>query len=672
MAPLGFGVRIVRGTILIPSVNPVDCRRTDFGQQESSYIRARRNAWNTVLTLLCRFQLALTLGEWNDRRAGEALAKLAVSDHTNSWMRAAVVSSAVHQPGVILNQVLSLPSDCPSRAEMISKLIATASGIKDPMGLETILVALGRPASSAAPEPWLFGALADLQESLQRQNLSLTQFVTSKDPELRSGARNIQLAINKAGTLAGSMVETPENAQSRVAIVRLLAWSTNQNDLETLVSIATKRSGSLQKAALSSLKARRDPSLPAALLAAWTKASPSLRERFLELLLSRDESVIELVEAVEKNIIVPTEIPIANRQQLQKSANPKIQERALALFPVHSGNRSDVVKKFATVKQLAGNPEHGAEVFSSACATCHQLKGIGYAVGPDLAPLNDKPVDDFLMAILDPSAAIEPRFVQYNIQTKDDRTLAGVVQNETATSLTLVQSGGVRETILRSDIAGIRASTLSLMPEGLEEGKQPQDFADLIAYLKSQPSPFGSASAEKADAARKRLLADPAYTKPAIKSAAESLPYPSWLGTLPLHHCRMTDGHSTLTWICPAPKDFKPHAMNLFRVAAGMGFLSEFSGKFFLKVNGHSAVDFDVSLHDAIWKNPASEVIAQYQVMESNDQDSNGILTISVRGEWLQPGQPVAFEVTGSASNSQRWFGIYTLDPTPQTTAAGR
>ena len=88
------------------------------------------------------------------------------------------------------------------------------------------------------------------------------------------------------------------------------------------------------------------------------------------------------------------------------------------------------------------------------------------------------------MAILDPNAAIEPRFINYQIETKDGRSLSGVVKAESSTSLTLAQGGGLEEKILRSDIAEIRASNLSLMPEGLEQGMTPQDLADLIAYLK--------------------------------------------------------------------------------------------------------------------------------------------------------------------------------------------
>ena len=39
--------------------------------------------------------------------------------------------------------------------------------------------------------------------------------------------------------------------------------------------------------------------------------------------------------------------------------------------------------------------------------------------------------------------------------------------------------------ILRGDLREIRATGVSLMPEGLEQGVTPQAIADLIAFLKS-------------------------------------------------------------------------------------------------------------------------------------------------------------------------------------------
>ena len=69
----------------------------------------------------------------------------------------------------------------------------------------------------------------------------------------------------------------------------------------------------------------------------------------------------------------------------------------------------------------------------------------------------------------------------------------------------------------------------------------------------------------------------------------------------------------------------------------------------------------EVTLSDASWHSKDGRVFMRYEVMENNAEDSNGVLTISVRGVLLKPATPVAFEVIGSPTDSQRWFGIYLL-----------
>jgi hypothetical protein len=45
-------------------------------------------------------------------------------------------------------------------------------------------------------------------------------------------------------------------------------------------------------------------------------------------------------------------------------------------------------------------------------------------------------------------------------------------------------ANGVEEVISRDRIRELRASTLSLMPEGLEKTILPQDLADLLEFLR--------------------------------------------------------------------------------------------------------------------------------------------------------------------------------------------
>jgi putative heme-binding domain-containing protein len=107
-------------------------------------------------------------------------------------------------------------------------------------------------------------------------------------------------------------------------------------------------------------------------------------------------------------------------------------------------------------------------------------------VGPDLSGVNNKTKEELLKAILDPSAAIEPRFVNYMVTAKDGQVYDGVIANETPAAITL--RGGTEEgdqTILRRNVAEVRASSISLMPEGLEKSVNKKDMADLISYLRA-------------------------------------------------------------------------------------------------------------------------------------------------------------------------------------------
>src|SRR5207245_2931012 len=104
--------------------------------------------------------------------------------------------------------------------------------------------------------------------------------------------------------------------------------------------------------------------------------------------------------------------------------------------------RAEAMAQYQEATTMKGDAAKGRIIFGKNCAACHQLKGQGNAVGPNLALLADKTPGDFLLAIIDPNAAVEPRFLAYNIETKDDRSLTGIVSAESSTSLTLVQPGG--------------------------------------------------------------------------------------------------------------------------------------------------------------------------------------------------------------------------------------
>jgi hypothetical protein len=119
-----------------------------------------------------------------------------------------------------------------------------------------------------------------------------------------------------------------------------------------------------------------------------------------------------------------------------------------------------------------------------------------------------------------------------------------------------------------------------------------------------------------------------------------------------------------LIWqTAPVPADWKSDDAFEFRLPGAMGFASNPSGKFTLTLNHQASIDFDVALTDKSWQSSDGKLRLNYSVMENNQEDSNGVLVIEAAGSLLEPGKPATIEVTCSAAHSQRWFGIYLLQP---------
>jgi len=106
-------------------------------------------------------------------------------------------------------------------------------------------------------------------------------------------------------------------------------------------------------------------------------------------------------------------------------------------------------------------------------------------VAPPLVTVKTKGREGIFTAILDPNKEVAPQYIAYIVNTKDGQTLAGIITNDNASSMTLKIMGGVEMNIPRSNIKGSSASGASLMPEGIEAGMTVQDMADLLDFIES-------------------------------------------------------------------------------------------------------------------------------------------------------------------------------------------
>jgi putative heme-binding domain-containing protein len=144
----------------------------------------------------------------------------------------------------------------------------------------------------------------------------------------------------------------------------------------------------------------------------------------------------------------------------------------------------EVFRKF--VAALAGPRDlrHGHELFVQACATCHRIAKEGSEVGPDLLGQVGMAEESLLKDLLLPNERIRPGYETTLVQTRDGGAVTGLLKTDGATSLTLMQAGGVEQVLLRKDVAGVRRLATSLMPS-FAESLKPSDAADLLAWLRS-------------------------------------------------------------------------------------------------------------------------------------------------------------------------------------------
>jgi putative heme-binding domain-containing protein len=173
-----------------------------------------------------------------------------------------------------------------------------------------------------------------------------------------------------------------------------------------------------------------------------------------------------------------------------------------------------------TIPELAGgNWLDGRRIFfgeQGTCSKCHTVRGAGGNAGPDLSNLAHRDYASVLKDIVQPSAAINPDHVAYNIELKDGSdALNGVPAGGDDSVLLLADATGRFTPVARKNIRSMKPSTLSLMPEGLLMALSEKQRKDLLTFL-LMPEPLQPAELEISGAPlpRKRLDVEAVVGRP--------------------------------------------------------------------------------------------------------------------------------------------------------------
>lgn len=429
-----------------------------------------------------RYQLALSLGEWTDPRAGQALGRLLLRDWSEPAMQTAVLSSALPHLQAIFAQVFGEKRQAPLPPVVVERLVGLAADLSAESALAAALDQVVAPAAGAYSD-WQLAGAAGLFEALERRNLTITAFQEQAGSPVREALSRLEPLLEQARHVAA---DSQAQEAQRLLAIRLLEREPRRQaaDLARLGELlGPQNSTTIQKAALVALRRGAGAPVAQVLLKNWRICGLEERQQVLNTLFSRPEWTQAVLAALEQGKMLVGELGPLQQQKLLNHSSGAIRERAAKLFAAIASDRKKVVDAYKDVPQLIGNRSRGHELFTKNCSICHRLRGEGQTIGPDLGTVADKPVPELIVAILDPNQAVDPAYVAYTAVTKDDRELSGVLAAETPTSVSLRMAGGSEEQILRSNLKEFTSSGRSLMPEGFEAGLKPQDLADLIAFI---------------------------------------------------------------------------------------------------------------------------------------------------------------------------------------------
>ncbi len=436
-----------------------------------------------------RFQLALSLGELNGQQNLASLTRLAPNAVGDKWQSLAILSAIRKRPLLFLKRLLEQDSrwmtapigEQAQFLDQLGSLVGATGNEADVAEVMTLLI----QTTSDPPVSAHLAVLAGLVDGLARSNQSLRELMRQRDASSPGQWRSLNTLIQQAAETAAS---DRAAFRSRLAAIRILA----KTELPTAGSVLLdlmlpQHPAEVQSAATKALAEFKDADLATAMFANWGRYSRKTRSQLLTVALRTTVFTTALLNALEQGRILPVEIDAYARSTLMKTRNAEIQQRAGKLLQNASlPDRERVIRDFQPALNLIGDRQHGAVVFANICLVCHTIQGHGNQVGPDLSGVGSHPRETMLIDLLDPSRQVLPDYVSYVVVTTSGETLTGIIETETPASVTVRRPGEPDATVLRTQIKELRADGKSPMPEGLEQGLNHQDVADLLQFL-SQP-----------------------------------------------------------------------------------------------------------------------------------------------------------------------------------------
>jgi len=210
----------------------------------------------------------------------------------------------------------------------------------------------------------------------------------------------------------------------------------------------------------------------------------------LEALAGRPAWAHRMLDAIAVNKISAAEFPASVRRQLATNADKAVRDHAFKVLGAWKESSDDIKALIAAKRKacLEGEPDlaQGKIAFTTTCAVCHSFHGGGQKVGPDLIGSGRSNLDALLANVIDPNQIIGNGYENINVTTKDGRTVAGRMVEDTPSHVKLLAIAGAEQVVPRDQVASLVNTHQSVMPVGF--GALPDDvFRNLVWYILAPP-----------------------------------------------------------------------------------------------------------------------------------------------------------------------------------------
>ncbi len=426
-----------------------------------------------------QFQLALSLGECHDSAVAGALASIIVRSANRDIVDAAL-TSLVDRAGAVLTVLLADEKwvASPSADSVIAAITGQIARQRRTADLGALVQLLEQPQGKhAAGAAALLKALGHLPADALNGN----------DPPQLAKLRDLRQTAAKAIVAEAVRVLSDSNAKAedRAAAIADLALDKFDAQQQLLAKLlASQEPAAVHAAVLATCGQFDSPKVAELVLSQWAQYAPSERLQATDVLLRRSAWALALAQYLQNQNVPITTLDPPHIARLVNYPLPAVREIVKKLQGQNvSADRQQVFNEYREIALGKGDAGEGRKVFEKNCSVCHEVGGLGVAVGPNLAAMVNRGAESVLYNVLAPNMEVDPRFLEYILSTKDGQVLNGVIAGETSTAVTLRGQENKTTTVLRVDIDDLHTTGKSLMPEGFEKLIDKQSMANLITFL---------------------------------------------------------------------------------------------------------------------------------------------------------------------------------------------